>query len=180
MNMSFEVENIIQRCKIPFLDIEHVTNEGILCPYDRYFIQKGLAAQHDQLFSNGSHFGEDILLQLHRRSMSCRALSYLHAQVLHKNDLESLLISGHYPETAKCIRREVIKIIFRTKFVNYARYTRLMRTDHDADTQWEKTKYSDSVQQRLLNQVSLSSPSDQLGMTVVTKILIPFDTLADY
>lgn len=91
-----------------------------------YLVERGLASgSKGEIISRGSFFGEDIILHLQRRKFSMVALTYLHAQILYKIDLEELLATGCYPQTNRAIRRHTVKVAFQKRFVKFARLVEL-------------------------------------------------------
>jgi potassium voltage-gated channel Eag-related subfamily H protein 7 len=116
---EFVTEVSMKMTQSAFIPNESVVNLGDL-PEELYIVSKGVASKLGKIYSAGSYFGEDFLLENGKRMYVVRALTYLDVQVLTRTDLYEILNDGHFTNIYKAIRRETMKQAFRANFLERA------------------------------------------------------------
>ena len=91
---------------------------------------RGMCAMSGRVITGGKFFGEDMIMS-GRRMADCRALTFLDVYELEKEGLDQILEEGDFPETSALIRKQVIRLAMRKKFMeilNLVKMTRGMKT----------------------------------------------------
>merc|ERR1711991_178724 len=118
---------------------------------------RGMAATEGRVMTSGRYFGEDMIMDGPRRHASVRALTYLDVYILMKEDLDEILESGDYPETKKLIRKQVIRLCLRKKFMsilNLVRSTKgLTKRPKEEYETWKEEMAKKNSKKRALRNV---------------------------
>lgn len=103
-----------------FAPNEMVYREGDLAEC-MYIVQKGLASNLGKVISSGGYFGEDMIAGSEespsRRTSDVRSLTFLDVYEFSREHLYEILENGDFDETEKMIRRQVISIALKRKFM---------------------------------------------------------------
>ena len=87
---------------------------------------RGMCAMLGRVISGGKFFGEDMIMG-GRRGADCRALTYLDVYQLEKEKLDTILEEGDFPQTSKLIRKQVIRLAMRKKFMEILSLVKMTR-----------------------------------------------------
>jgi len=85
-----------------------------------FVLQRGLVGKEGRVLSAGQFFGEDFILTSARRHYQACVLTYLDVYSLAQEDMEKVLDDGDFPATTKLIRRAVLRMALRKKFLEVA------------------------------------------------------------
>ena len=85
-----------------------------------FVIQRGLVGKEGRVLSAGQFFGEDFILTSARRHYQACVLTYLDVYSLAQDDMEHVLDDGDFPATTRLIRRAVLRMALRKKFLEVA------------------------------------------------------------
>jgi hypothetical protein len=106
-----------------------------------YIVIRGMCAMQGRVITGGKFFGEDMIMG-GRRLADCRSLTFLDVYELEKDKLDAILEDGDFPETTKLIRKQVIRLAMRKKFMeilSLVKMTRGMRKIPKEDYEnWKK------------------------------------------
>jgi len=109
---------------------EMVYREGDLAE-SMYIVQKGLASNLGRVMSSGTFFGEDMIAgsdeNPSRRTSDVRSLTFLDVYEFKRENLYEILENGDFDETEKLIRRQVISIALKRKFMEILSLVKVTR-----------------------------------------------------
>ena len=91
-----------------------------------YIVIRGMCAMLGRVITGGKFFGEDMIMA-GRRYADCRALTYLDVYELEKDKLDNIIEEGDFAETEKLIRKQVIRLAMRKKFMEILKLVKLTR-----------------------------------------------------
>lgn len=91
-----------------------------------YIVIRGMCAMLGRVITGGKFFGEDMIMK-GRRFADCRALTYLDVYELEKDKLDNIIEEGDFAETEKLIRKQVIRLAMRKKFMEILKLVKLTR-----------------------------------------------------
>jgi len=113
-----------------FAPNEMVYREGDLAE-SMYIVQKGLASNLGRVLSSGHFFGEDMIAgsdeNPSRRASDVRSLTFLDVYEFSRENLYEILENGDFDETEKLIRRQVISIALKRKFMEILSLVKITR-----------------------------------------------------
>jgi hypothetical protein len=91
-----------------------------------YIVIRGMCAMLGRVITGGKFFGEDMIMK-GRRQADCRALTYLDVYELEKDKLDDIIENGDFPETEKLIRKQVIRLAMRKRFMEILKLVKVTR-----------------------------------------------------
>ena len=109
---------------------EMVYREGDMA-VSMYIVQRGMAACAGRVLSSGRFFGEDMIAGSEeepcRRTNDVRSLTFLDVYEFEREKMCEILENGDFEATAKKIRRQVIKIALKSKFLEILNLVKITR-----------------------------------------------------
>jgi hypothetical protein len=134
-----------------------------------YIVMRGMCAMSGRVITGGKFFGEDMIMT-GRRMADCRALTFLDVYELEKEALDQILEEGDFPETSVLIRKQVIRLAMRKKFMeilNLVKMTRGMKAvPKEVYENWKKEMASKNQVKRKIrgiDGVEIDEEKDQLS-----------------
>ena len=94
------------------------------------------------VISSGKYFGEEMILSNAQRTETCRSLTYLHLYVFEQDSLRAILETGEFKATAKCIRRQSIRLALKRKLLQMLTVLRF-RPDYKRMTKEDKASFKE-------------------------------------
>ena len=85
-----------------------------------FVIQRGLVGKEGRVLSAGQFFGEDFILSSARRHYQATVLTFLDVYSLEQDAMQEVLDDGDFPATSKLIRKAVLRMALRKKFLEVA------------------------------------------------------------
>jgi potassium voltage-gated channel Eag-related subfamily H protein 7 len=109
---------------------EMVYREGDMA-ISMFIVQRGLAACNGRVLSSGHFFGEDMIAgsdeEPSRRAADVRSLTFLDVYEFEREQLGEILENGDFDATQSKIRRQVIRIALKRKFMEILRLVKITR-----------------------------------------------------
>lgn len=97
-------------------------------PTDKmYIVQRGLVARQGKVMGAGRFFGEDVIVHGSRRAYSVRVLTYVDVMALARDDLETVLDGGDFPQTRRLIRMAAIRLALTREICRIAANARMAK-----------------------------------------------------
>ena len=129
---------------------------------------RGMCAMSGRVITGGKFFGEDMIMS-GRRMADCRALTFLDVYELEKEALDQILEEGDFPETSALIRKQVIRLAMRKKFMeilNLVKMTRGMKAvPKEVYENWKKEMASKNQVKRKVRGIDGSEMLNDAGST---------------
>jgi hypothetical protein len=88
-----------------------------------YLVRSGIACggKNGTIFSTGSWFGTEGLLQSGRYRYQVRTLNILRVEIILKRSLDEIMWSGDFPQTYALMRKAFVKLLFKQNIVRVAK-----------------------------------------------------------